>query len=103
MFQWIDKMAFKSRGGQVDAYPFDFDGSLRNTRPASGIDYFPHHSNVDNFAKLGCVSGFLPQQDNAVWGMGYAKTPFGPMTDFLPINLQNSITVPGLTKQLPQY
>lgn len=103
MFQWIAKMAFISRGGARDNYPFDLDASQRNVRPATGIDYFPYHSNKDNFAKLGLVSGFWPLQNDIVWGQGYAKIPFGPYSDFAPVNLQNVITIPGLTKQLPQY
>ena len=103
MFSWINKISFRSRGGCSDNYPFDLDASQRNTRPATGIDYYPTHSNRDNFQKLGCVSGFFPQQDLIVWGQGFAKTAFGPFSDYSPINLQNVITNAALSKQLPQY
>lgn len=103
MFDWINKIGFLSRGGAVDNYPFDFDASLRFVRPATGIDYWPTHSNRDNFAKQGCVTGFMPQQDAIVWGQGFAKNPFGPFTDFQPVNLQTVITNSAMSKQLPQY
>lgn len=103
MFDWFKKIAHITRGGSRDHYPFDFDASLRHTRPATGIDYFPSHSNRDNYAKLGCVSGFFPQQDLFVWGQGYARPAFGPEANPAPVNLQYVATIPGLTKQLPQY
>jgi hypothetical protein len=97
------KNSHHSRGGCVDGYPFDLDASLRHTRPATGVDYWPTHSNIDDFAKLGQVSGFFPQQDVFVWGQAYGKSPSGPDTNPAPINLQYVATIPGLTKQLPQY
>lgn len=102
MFAWLKTIGHRTRGGASDGYPFDFDASQRWTRPSTGIDYWPSHSNRDNYAQLGCVSGFWPQQDAIVWGAGFARAPFGPST--MPVvNLQYVMTIPGLTKQLPQY
>lgn len=95
-------MGHHSRAGAVDGYPFDLDASLRYVRPKTGVDYYPTHSNRDNFAKLGLVGGFLPQMDNRVWAQGYGKNPSGPIVSALPENLQWQITIPGLNKQMPQ-
>ena len=100
---FLSKMGFKPRNGAADAYPFDLDGSMRFVRPKTGIDFYPSHINADSFAKLGLVSGFLPQQDIRVWSQGFGKMPSGPIVSALPENLQWQITVPGLNKQLPQY
>lgn len=99
----FDKAAHKSRSGQADGYPFDFDASLRFVRLATGIDFWPTHSNYDNYQQLGCVSGFMPQQDATVWATMFGKDPFGPIASALPENLQYQITIPGLNKQMPQY
>lgn len=99
----LAKMGFKPRNGAADAYPYDLDGSLRFVRPKTGIDFYPSHSNADNFQKLGAVSGLMPQQDIRIWSQGFGKMPSGPIVSALPENLQWQITVPGLTKQLPQY
>jgi hypothetical protein len=87
--------------GDGNGYPFDFDASERFTRPKTGYDFWPTHSNKDNFAKLGCVSGLLPEMDDFVWGQGYGKDPFGPIVSELPVNLQWQVTVPGLNKYAP--
>lgn len=81
-----------------DRYPLDLDGSLRYTRPKTGYDYWPTHSNYDNFQQLGYVSGFLPEMDTRVWSQLYGRWPSGPSVNPLPLNLQWQITVPGLTK-----
>lgn len=91
----------KSRAGARDRYPLDLDASERFTRLKTGIDYYPTHSNKDDFAKLGAVSGIMPQFDGRVWGQMYGKDPFGPIVSALPVNLQWQITVPGLNKMLP--
>jgi hypothetical protein len=95
------KMAFKPRSGAHDHYPYDLDGSLRFTRPVTGIDFWPAHDNADNFAQLGYVAGFMAQQDKLVWAQGYGKMPSGPIMGSItvPLNLQYQITIPGLSKQ----
>jgi hypothetical protein len=91
----------KSRAGKVDSYPYDLDASERITRPKTGIDKFPIPWNGNNFAKLGCVSGLMPQNNAWVWAQGYGKDPAGPIVSALPVNLQWQITIPGLNKQMP--
>lgn len=91
----------KSRAGQVDHYPFDFDASLRYVTPKTGIDVFPTPWNGDSFAQLGQVSGLMPQMDGRVWAQGWGRDPFGPIVSALPVNIQWQITVPGLNKQMP--
>lgn len=93
----------KSRAGAVDYYPFDLDASLRYVTPKTGLDVFPTQTNATNFAKLGQVSGLMPQLDGRVWGQMWGADPFGPIVSALPVNLQWQITVPGLNKQQPQY
>ena len=96
------KAAHHPRNGAADGYPFDLDASMRFVRPKTGIDVFPSHNNAGSFAKLGQVSGFLPQMDGRVWAQGYGKMPSGPIVSSIPANLQWQINVPGLTKYLPQ-
>ena len=93
------KLAFVPRSGCADHYPYDLDGSERHTRPSTGVDFWPAHDNRNNFAKLGQVSGLMPEQDALVWGTGYGKNPSGPIVSELPLNLQWQVTVPGLNKQ----
>lgn len=100
--KFLSLMGFMPRNGAADGYPFDLDGSLRTVRPKTGKDYWPTHSNADNFQQLGAVSGFMPLQDAMVFAMGYGKMPSGPIVSALPENLAWQITVPGLTKMLPQ-
>lgn len=101
----FSKMGFKPRNGAADGYPFDLDGSLRYVRPKTGVDYWDlsYVPNVNNFQKLGNVSGFMPMQDWRVWAQGYGKDPFGPIMNPAPLNLQYQATVPGLNKQMAQY
>jgi hypothetical protein len=90
-------------------YPYDLDGSLRFTRPRTGVDFWPTHSNRDNFQQLGDVAGLMAQQDALVWAQGYGRAPSGPLVTPLgewlpstvtePANLQWQITIPGLNKQ----
>lgn len=98
-------------------YPIDFDsGSLRYTRPKTGIDIFPTQDNATVWAKLGLmnggegVSGFLPLQDHLIWAQGYGKDPYGPVTSALPSLAQADpfsisagliwqTAIPGLNKQ----
>jgi hypothetical protein len=101
-FPW-PTIGHKSRAGAVDNYPMDLDASLRFVRPKTGIDYFPTPNNFNNFAKLGQVSGFMPQLDGRVWGQMWGRDPFGPIVSQLPVNLQYQVNVPGLNKQQPQY
>lgn len=98
----VANMGFRPRNGAADGYPYDLDGSLRYVRLATGIDIFPTHSNADNFAKLGQVSGIMPQQDMLVWGQMYAPIPYGPIMNPMPENLQWQIIIPGLNKQVAQ-
>lgn len=77
-------------------YPFDFDGSLRFTRPKTGIDYFPYPP------RIGMVSGFMPQLDSWVWAQGYGKNAYGPGTTQPVVNLGYQVTVPGLNKYTAQ-
>lgn len=108
-FRLWPTIGHKSRAGRVDHYPFDLDASERITRPKTGIDKFPIPWNGNNFAKLGCVSGIMPQNDAFVWAHMWGKDPFGPIKGSigvgdqygLPINLQWQINIPGLNKQLP--
>ena len=100
--KWLAKMGFHPRNGAADGYPFDLDGSLRFVRPKTGIDKWPTHSNIDNFAKLGLVSGFLPQLNGLVWAQAYGAIPFGPIMSAFPENLQWQITIPALNKYQPQ-
>lgn len=101
--KWLAKMGFHPRSGASDGYPFDLDGSLRYVRPRTGIDLYPTHSNIDNFAKIGFVSGFLPLMDAAVRSMAFGAVPYGPIMSQLPENLQWQIEIPGLNKYQPQY
>src|SRR5579872_3309962 len=87
------------RNGKVDGYPLDLDGAERHTRFKTGIDFWPIQTNATDFAKLGQVNGFMPQQDQVVWAQGYGKEPSGPIVSILPINLQWQMTIPGLNKQ----
>lgn len=73
-------------------YPFDLNGSLRYTRPKTGIDYFPSPS------VIGMVSGLCPQQNAFVWEQAFGKKPSGPNVNEIPVNLQWQTIVPGLTK-----
>lgn len=91
----------KPRSGKVDGYPFDLDASERITRPKTGIDFWPTHSNADNFALIGNMSPLEPQMDNFVWGQMWGRDPFGPIMSPMPVNLQWQITVPGLNKLQP--
>lgn len=92
-------MSPKPRNGHGDGYPFDLDASERLTRFKTGIDFWPTHSNTDNFAKIGLYEGLMPQQDVLVWAQGYGKDPSGPIMSELPINLTWQMTIPGLNKQ----
>jgi len=81
-----------------DRYPLDLDGAEKFTRPKTGFDYWPSHSNKDNFQKLGMVSGFCPEFDTRIWSGMFGHMPYGPIVSALPVNLQWQITVPGLNK-----
>lgn len=100
--RWLSKMGFHPRNGASDGYPYDLDGSLRFVRPRMGIDRYPTHSNIDNFAQLGMVSGFLPFMDSIIYAQAYGKVPYGPVMSQYPDNLQWQITIPGLNKYQPQ-
>lgn len=100
--KWLAKMGFHPRNGASDGYPFDLDGSLRFVRLRTGIDIYPQHPR-DDFVKLGMVSGFLPEMDNAILSMAFGQVPYGPIMSQIPDNLQWQITIPGLNKYQPQY
>lgn len=91
----------KSRAGKVDHYPYDLDASERVTRPKTGIDIFPQPNNYNSFAKLGSMPVMYAQHDAWIWGQMWGKDPMGPLSSAMPVNLQWQITVPGLSKQLP--
>lgn len=97
------KATFQARSGAADGYPYDLDGALRFVRPRTGIDVFPSHNNAGSMAQLGQVSGLLPMQDARVWAQGFGRMPSGPIVSAIPDNLQWQISVPGLTKYMPQY
>lgn len=59
-------------------YPIDLDGSLRYTRPATGIDFFPAVETYPNGRGIGCVQAFMPQQDAFVYAQMIARPPVGP-------------------------
>ena len=99
--KFLSMMGHHPRNGAADGYPFDFDASLRHVRPPTGYDYFPTHSNADNFQKLGLVSGFLNQMDQLVFNQSYGKLASGPIVSTLPENLQWQINIQGLDKQMP--
>lgn len=77
----------------ADHYPYDFDGSERQTRFPTGVDKFPVQS------MIGCVSGFMPQLTRFMLAQHYAKVPSGPGSTAYPLNLQWQIVIPGLNKQ----
>lgn len=93
-------MAFQARSGCSDGYLFDLDGSDRFTRPRTGIDQFPTHGAGD-FAKLGSLNALAPLNNAFVYGQMYGKIPYGPIMSAIPDNLQWQITLPGLTKYMP--
>lgn len=101
-FGLFPTIGHKSRAGRVDNYPYDLDASERTTRPKTGLDKFPQPNNSNSFAKLGNMSPMLPTMDNWVWNQMWGKDPFGPIASALPVNLQWQITIPGMSKQLPQ-
>lgn len=108
---------FRNPGHERSDYPLDLDGSLRYTRPKTGIDYWPAHDNANNFQQLGTfmnggfgVSGIFPEQDPLVWAQGYGKDPSGPIVSALPTLAQTQgfatsaqlywqAMIPGLSKQ----
>lgn len=92
------QIAHRSRAMMADGYPFDLDASERITRPKTGKDIFPTQTNATCFAKLGAVSGLMPQMDGVVWGQGYGAPGYGPIRSMLPVNLQWQVMVPGLSK-----
>jgi hypothetical protein len=92
------QIGHRSRAGCRDDYPFDLDASERFVRPKTGIDVFPMPNNAVNFAKLGCISGFMPQLDAFIWAQMYGKNGYGPTNQPFPVNLQWQMTVPGLSK-----
>ena len=79
-------------------YPYDLDGSLRYSRFATGIDYFPTVGGDGTIAQIGMVSGFLRQFDATIWAQMTGKKPSGPGVTTVPLNLQWQATVPGLQK-----
>lgn len=56
------------------SYPLDLDGSLRYTRPASGVSMHPYPPII------GYIQGLLPMQDGLVFAGAYGKNAFGPWT-----------------------
>jgi len=85
-------MMWKPRSGCADSYPLDLDGAERQVRFRTGVSPRPYPPII------GCVSGFLPQMNPAVWAGMYFKEPWGPGVTTVPVNLQWQITVPGLQK-----
>ena len=81
---------WKPRHG--DGYPLDLDGAERITRFRQGVSPRPYPP------LIGCVSGFMPQQDIRFWYSHIAKTPTGPNVTTVPVNLQWQMIIPGLTK-----
>ena len=88
--EYNDYNYWKPRFG--DGYPLDLDGSERITRFRQGVSPRPYPPLV------GCVSGFMPQQDIRFWNTHFGKSPSGPNVTSIPVNLQWQITVPGLSK-----
>lgn len=101
-FGFWPTIGHKSRAGKVDNYPFDLDASERITRPKTGADKFPQPNNLNSMAKLGSMTPLLVQLDGAVYAQLYGRDPYGPIVSALPVNLQWQITIPGMSKQLPQ-
>lgn len=81
------------RSRDRNGYPFDFDASLRYTRPRVGFDVFPYPTSI------GAISGTLRQFDALIVGYPMAKAPSGPGVTTTPSNLQWQMIVPGLSKQ----
>lgn len=90
-------MTFEPRVGP-HGYPLDLNGSLAYTRPKTGMDFWPTHSNRDNFAKLGYLQPMWPEFNVLVWAQAYGKVPFGPVMNPLPASINSSINVPALAK-----
>ena len=80
-------------------YPLDLNGFESFTRPATGADFWPSHSNADNFALLGYISPGTPQQNDFVWSQMYGKNGFGP-SDGTPVapSINSNINLPQLGK-----
>jgi hypothetical protein len=82
--QWLP------RGG--DGYPLDLDGAERITRFRQGVSPRPYPP------LIGCVSGFMPQQDITFFNSHIGKTPSGPNVTTVPVNLQWQMVFPALAK-----
>lgn len=67
-----------------DGYPFDFDGSLDYVRSATGQTLWPDVATYPNGDGIGCVSGFMPQMDAAVYSQMIARLPWGPSVNQVP-------------------
>lgn len=67
-----------------DGYPLDLDGSLEYVRPATGWTLWPDGATYPAGFGIGCVSGFMPQMDQAVYAQMIARLPWGPSVDQVP-------------------
>lgn len=67
-----------------DGYPFDLDGALDFTRPATGWTLWPNNATYPNNLGQLAVSGLMPQQDAAVYAQMIARLPWGPTVNAVP-------------------
>lgn len=73
-------------------YPLDLDAGERFTRFSQTFSEFPYPSII------GCVSGFLPQQDIFLKNKRLGQYPSGPNITTVPVNLQWQTVFPTLAK-----
>lgn len=90
------------RHSSYDEYPFDFDASLRYTRPAPYVPFkpWPAGAGGNSGPVFGALCEMAPLVDTYVFIQGKAAPPSGPNVN-APVNslfrfLTN--TVPGMTK-----
>lgn len=86
-------MMWQPRSGCKDGYALDLDGSERQPRFRTGVSPRPYPPII------GCVSGFMPQQDVTFLAGHIGKTPFGPGATTVPRNLAWQTMFPGLVKK----
>lgn len=74
-------------------YPLDLDGSDRHTR-------FKRQEHMNPYPPIiGCITGFMREQDAFILNASVGKIPFGPGMASVPVNLQWVAIIPGLSKQ----
>ena len=96
----LRNMTFVPQKG-AHGYPLDLNGFEDFTRPFTGLDVFPNHSNSGangNFQKLGYINAMVPQQSDISWAGMYAAEPFGPIMNPLPPSINSNINIPALAK-----